>query len=422
MEIVFQILEIFFGYLGAYSTKKRNIFTFYVISTIFSVLMFWSIGNYSAILPVLTTGIRYFVFIFKDKYKTELPFICCLIMHFTVLIISMKTAMDILPSVLVIIGCFIFWYLDKEKLKLAIFLINIPWILYYSYYALYLTTIYVTIQTILIGIAFLRLKKISKMNKIFLSLNNSIFQIKPKELMKLIGKYDKPRLIYGFEITTENKDDEEYVKKLAKIAYNRCYSINLHSLPFKNKTDIEDYLAFAVELSKIVSEKINIVYHPEETLSYKESIDKTKNTVKQLFEIIDNNKYSRYIDISIENLNDLGNKIRLKKEDLIEILSTEPELKFTYDIGHETVDNIVTKELPKILKSRLNNIHIHTHQENEDHYPIKNIDTEKELYNLLTKYGKTKNIVMEYAFDLIEGKNFEEKLKNYIKYANIVQF
>ncbi len=159
METIFQILEIAFGYLGSYSTKKRNIFIFYIISTIFSALMFWSVGKYAAILPVLTTGIRYFVFIFKDKYKTQLPLILCLIMHTTVLFISAKTLVDIIPSALVIIACLIYWYLDKEKLKLSIFIINIPWIIYYFYCGLYLTAINAIIQTILIGIAYLKLRK-----------------------------------------------------------------------------------------------------------------------------------------------------------------------------------------------------------------------------------------------------------------------
>ena len=422
MEIVFQILEIFFGYLGAYSTKKRNIFTFYVLGTVFSILMFWSVGSYAAILPVLTTGIRYFIFIFKDKYKTELPLVFCLLMHTIVLIISAKTAIDIVPSALVIIGCLIYWYLDKEKLKMAIFLINIPWILYYFYCGLYLTTINAIIQTILVGIAYLNLRRMSKMNKLSLSLNNKFFRIKPNELLRLIQKYDKSKLIYGFEIATENKNDEEYVKEFAKLICKKGYKINLHSLPFKNQSNINNYLNFAVELSKITNDKINIVLHPVESTNYKDSIDKTKDIIKLIFKCIEDNNFSKYIDISIENLNNSGDLVRIKKEDLIEILNIEPKLKFTYDIGHEIVDDIVTTELPKILNERLNNIHIHTHKENKDHYPIEKLENEKVISNLLIKYGKKQNIVMEYALDYIEGENFEKKLEKYINYAKIIKY
>ena len=418
MKIIFQILEIFFGYLGSYSTKKRNIFIFYVIGTIFSALMFWSVGNYAAILPVLTTGIRYFVFIYKDKYKTELPLIGCLIMHFVVLFISTKTLTDMIPSALVIIGCLIYWYLDKEKLKAAIFLINIPWILYYIFCGLEITAINATIQTILVGIAYL---KLSNRKKIFLSINNNFFQVKPELLINLIKKYDKNNLIYGFEVAT-GKEDEKYVKEFASEAHKKGYRINLHSLPFKDKKEIEDYLKFAVEISKIMKEKVNIVYHPEECSNFIESIQKTEEMIKQIYKIINDNNYSRYIELSIENLNILNDNIRLKKEDLLEILKKENQLKFTYDIGHETVDNIKTNELNELLQKRLNNIHIHAHEGKIDHYPIKDFSKEIEITNLLKKYGKRNRIVMEYSLDYIEGSNLEEKIKNYISYAKEIKF
>ena len=157
MTVVFEVFQVFFGYLSSYATKKRNIFIFSIISTIFSILMFYSVGNMAAILPVLTTGIRYFVFIFKDKYKSELPLILCLIMHVISMLISTKSALDIVPSALVILGCLAFWYLDNEKLKSAIFLINIPWILYYLHFGLYITAFNSAIQTALVGIAYIRI-------------------------------------------------------------------------------------------------------------------------------------------------------------------------------------------------------------------------------------------------------------------------
>lgn len=162
MTIVFQILEVFFGCLGSYSTKKKNIFIFFILSTVFSMLMFWSVGSYEAILPVLTTGIRYFIFIFKDKYKTNTPLIFCLIMHLAVFAFTIKIEMNLLPSILVILGCLIYWYLDKEKLKLCIFIINIPWIIYYFSCGLYLATANAIVQTILVGLAYLKIKRIKK--------------------------------------------------------------------------------------------------------------------------------------------------------------------------------------------------------------------------------------------------------------------
>ena len=159
MVLALQVLVILFGYLGAYAPKKKNIFIFYVISTIFSVLMFYSVKKYAAILPVATTGIRYFVFIFKDKYKTKYPLYICLLLHVIGMIISTKALVDIVPSAIVIAGCFVYWYLDEAKLKLGALLLNIPWIFYYIYCGLYLTMVNTIVQCILMGIAYFKLKK-----------------------------------------------------------------------------------------------------------------------------------------------------------------------------------------------------------------------------------------------------------------------
>lgn len=159
MVLVLQVLVILFGYLGAYATKKKNIFVFYIISTIFSILMFYSVKKYAAILPVATTGIRYFVFIFKEKYKTKYPLYICLLLHIVGMIISTKTFVDIIPSLIVIAGCLVYWYFDNAKLKLGAFILNIPWIFYYIYCGLYLTMINTIVQCILMGIAYFKLRK-----------------------------------------------------------------------------------------------------------------------------------------------------------------------------------------------------------------------------------------------------------------------
>ncbi len=161
-----EALKALFGYLGAYSIKKRNILIFNVISVLFSILIFLYIGKIAAIFPVVATGIRYFVFIFRDKYKTKLPLYFCLALHIIALLFSVNaiittetsTPIDIVPSVLVIAGCLIYWYCDKAKLKSNLFILDLLWIAYYLYCGLYLVCLVTTIDTTLIGVAYLRIK------------------------------------------------------------------------------------------------------------------------------------------------------------------------------------------------------------------------------------------------------------------------
>lgn len=257
--------------------------------------------------------------------------------------------------------------------------------------------------------------------KILLSLNFKFFNLEPEKFIELIKKYDEENLISGFEIATNSKKDELYVLRFAKVALKNKYIINLHSPSFENIEEAKEYLNFAVEISKITKRKTNIVYHPISANSINESKEKTKEQVKEIMQYIEDKKYYNNVELSIENLNDINGITRLKKEDLIEILEQQKSLKFTYDIGHEIIDGIKTEELVNILDERLNNIHMHTYQKDLDHYPINNIDEYKLIKELLEKYGENKTVVLEYALDYIEGKNFETKLKNYVESAKIIK-
>lgn len=159
MKDIFQILTLLCSYASAYSKQKTNILIFAVLSSIFSALMFWAVRDFAAILPSLATGIRYFVFMFKDKYKNKVPLYICLVMHFIVLIISVNTLIDVIPSVLTIIGCLIYWYLDKAKLKASTIMLNLIWMIYYIFFGLYLVAINVLIQNIIMAIALLKIHK-----------------------------------------------------------------------------------------------------------------------------------------------------------------------------------------------------------------------------------------------------------------------
>ena len=257
--------------------------------------------------------------------------------------------------------------------------------------------------------------------KILLSLNFKFFNLEPEKFIELIKKYDEENLIEGFEIATNSKKDELYVLRLAKVALKNKYIINLHSPGFENIEEAKEYLNFAVEISKIMKRKTNIVYHPISANSIDESKEKTKEQLEEIMQYIEDKKYYNHVELSIENLNDMNGMKRLKKEHLIEILEQQKSLKFTYDIGHEIIDGIKTEKLVNILDERLNNIHIHTYQKNLDHYPINNMDEYKLIKELLEKYGENKTVVLEYALDYIDGEDFETKLKNYVESAKIIK-
>lgn len=262
--------------------------------------------------------------------------------------------------------------------------------------------------------------------KTILSINYKFFEISPKEFIDIIIKNDEQNLIRGFEVATKLSDEEEYLKEFTKSATNNGYIVNLHAPSMWSVEQYKNYLDFAIKISKIQKRKVNIVFHPINEDSLEKSQKVTNYYVTELTKYIVENKYSKYIELSLENLNDFKEIKRLKKENLIDILKENEHLKFTYDIGHEMMDEMIKKDkLNLILAERLNNVHIHTKGKIEDHYPI--IDTkEKHTKQVLKKtkqlikLGYNGNIVMEYAIDYIDGKNIEEKLVNYIKCAKIL--
>ena len=83
------------------------------------------------------------------------------------------------------------------------------------------------------------------------------------------------------------------------------------------------------------------------------------------------------------------------------------------------MDGLVGKS-PNTKGSKVNNINIHTYKKGLDHYPIKSLNGQQIIKKLLLDYCDDKNVVLEYAIDYIEGKNFEMKLKNYIESARII--
>lgn len=257
--------------------------------------------------------------------------------------------------------------------------------------------------------------------KIMLSLNRKFFKISPNELINLIEKSNQNSTISGFECVANNENEQEYIKELSRISKEK-YIVNLHSPCYQEIEKIGNYLDFANNISNIQNRKVNIVFHPKNEANIEESILKTSKKLENIFNYIENKNYKNNVEISLENLNDLNGKKRLKKESFTSLFNEYKNLKFTYDIGHEIVDKTINYELDEKFVERLNNFHIHTFNKvnNEDHYSIESLEENNNIKVLLEKYGKDKTVVLEYALDYIKGNAFEEKIKNYVESAQII--
>lgn len=260
---------------------------------------------------------------------------------------------------------------------------------------------------------------------ILLSINKKFFGINPNELISNIMKYDTKNNIKGLEVNVNNIEEQEYLKELAKVATRNNYIINLHAPNCEQIDEYKKYLDFSLEIAKINKRKINIVLHPITCDNDNESIMVTGKIVSELLNYIKSNKYNNFLELSLENLNDLDGYHRLKKEQLIDILKQNNDLQFTYDIGHELADDKYESNILPVFKEKINNIHIHSNKNNIDHYPLVDIFSEEMsitinlLNELLVENGDV-TIVMEYALDYIDGVNFDEKFHNFVGFSNVI--
>lgn len=256
--------------------------------------------------------------------------------------------------------------------------------------------------------------------KTLLSLcNNKFFEVTPQRLIGIIEKHDTCGAVNGVEALLDQKPNMNYLKELAEICRQKGLVFNLHASSLSSLEIDKNYLDYGNALVDIYGDKINIVVHSINESRKADSIARTQESMEVLFGHLDDKKYD--LDVSIENLNVLNGQVRLVKEDLIEILQNHPNLKFTYDIGHEIVDGVYSINLKEILKARMNNIHISSHKNGIDHYPIGTREDDQNALVRLVKTGVDLNetpIVLEYGLDYVGGETFEEKVGRYAELAS----
>lgn len=253
--------------------------------------------------------------------------------------------------------------------------------------------------------------------KLLMSINYKFMEKSPKELLDIIN-YRKSNL-GGFEVCINSNLESEikYLKDLAFEAKQNGLILQMHGNIYNSDDFNYKYLDIIDEVSHIMDSNINIVYHSVFKDSKEESVLTSIRFMGSMQDYIISKGYS--ITLSIENLNDLRNQDRLNKEDLIPILEKLPDLKFTYDIGHELIEYGKIVDLGEILLNRINNVHIHTFHNTYDHQILTDNDVHKEqwikgiTYLKLINYNET--MVLEYDLYAFQYNTFEEKIIGYVE-------
>lgn len=250
-----------------------------------------------------------------------------------------------------------------------------------------------------------------------ISVNEKFHTLEPKKLVNLLieSKYTK-----GIEICVDpdNKFMMNYMDDLVNLCKENNILFQVHGDSSLDIDKQKDYLDLLSRYSKFFGYPINVVMHSLLSDNTEEEINKSLTYFNELIDYVDENK----IRISVENLNDADNLIRLDKEEMLPIMMSNDKLYMTYDIGHDIADYGNITDLNPILIPKLSNVHIHStskyYKDGYDHKPIddQSDDFEKVLKGILylKHISYDGPIVFEYDLYQCKGDTVEEQVKSYI--------
>lgn len=256
--------------------------------------------------------------------------------------------------------------------------------------------------------------------KLLLSIGKMILdKLTAEKIFELINKYDENKYVSGIELMTK---DYNYLFCFANKCKEKKLIFQCHAPVFENYIEMSEYLTNIDEISRKLECEINIVFHSVEMKNVVDSISSTNKFIEEIIKIKEKNNLK--IKISLENLNFLNNTKRINVDDIDIILDINPQINYTYDMGHDIFDNYNVSKMSELQKERLNNVHIHYYIDKEDHYPITKEKTDLEIiekgFNILREAKYNGNVVLEYGIDFMKGNTYEEKLIDYIKSFKII--
>lgn len=157
MILTLQIIGVLVGYLISLADKKTNILILSVISGISSIVMYFVLGRYDGLITAIVVLVRNFLFTFKDKYKTDIIFYICFLMHFITGVVSFTDLLSIVTLVTPLVTSIAYWYFDESYIKYTSIVVNILWILYYMFTKLYLMGLNTSLNIILLVVSLIKI-------------------------------------------------------------------------------------------------------------------------------------------------------------------------------------------------------------------------------------------------------------------------
>lgn len=158
--IVVQIFQVIYSCYIMFLDKKKNMLINMFISNTISLVVFAVAGLNSAFLTTIIIALRSFLFVFRDKYKTNFIFYFCLFLHILSGIITFNGFISIMPALTAIITLFIIWFGNEQQIRLGLIIPDFIWFIYYCIFGIYISATFNLITIIFKIISYSKNKKI----------------------------------------------------------------------------------------------------------------------------------------------------------------------------------------------------------------------------------------------------------------------
>lgn len=166
--IIVQIFQVIYSSYIMFLDKKKNMLLNMFISNALCLLVFGIAGLHSAFITTITITIRSFLFMFRDKYKTNFVFYFCLILHIISGVVDFSGFISLLPSITAVISIFILWFGNEQQIRLGLLIPDLIWFIYYIISGIYISAIFNFITIIFKFVSYIKNHKLNKfqMNKV----------------------------------------------------------------------------------------------------------------------------------------------------------------------------------------------------------------------------------------------------------------
>lgn len=127
MLIALQIVILIINILGALSTKKSNILFYIFLGNLLGIVTLFLVGRFDGAVANTISTVRAFLYLYRERAKTNTIFYACFIMHCLGSIYTYQSIVSIIPLIATLLACTVLWFGNEIAIKIAVIISDVMW-------------------------------------------------------------------------------------------------------------------------------------------------------------------------------------------------------------------------------------------------------------------------------------------------------